>query len=254
MNSNEVIIRFNTQRSSGEFYNDGFPFWEVIDISKQKTEEYIKSLDEWVDAQAEILNKEFDLSKLKGKKVLYLGDSITADRLSYRALTTKACDFNAYNTSISGSTSSDAVRFIFDSIQQFKPEIISIMTGGNDSIILNKKSSIVGREDYRRNISLMLEAGVNSGAKVIVSTPTPIDERLFPMPESGEWRTNTNENIDAYAGIVREEAKRYNVLLNDANSLVKRLNIDNFTEDGVHLTKEIHVEIAKQWIKTILNQ
>ncbi len=230
--------------------SENFPYETIMDgATAEEVAEFINWCDNWQKEQADILSAKFDTSKLHGKKILFVGDSITADRLGYRGIVTKAACMEARNAAISGAISTDMFRYLPDKLQNFKPDIVSVMIGTNDSLIIAGERNLVRKEEYRDNIANILKLSKQSGATVIISTIPPTDEKRFPAGNS----SNNNANIDEYCEIVREEAQKYGVILNDFSKAAKSKDLEQLLiYDGIHLDKSGQAFFAECWLKTVL--
>ncbi len=250
---NEFFLRFILQRMIGVFDDDLFKYEYVMDASKEEIDGFIMQCRNWQMEQAEMLKREMDLTVLHNKKVLYVGDSITADRYGYRGITTFAAEFDSYNAAVSGATSLDMLRFLKDNIANSSPEIISIMIGTNDSLIIANGKNLVSPDEYRKNISEMLCISKQVTDKVIISTLPPANEEAFCKTHDTNFSNLTNKSIDVLSEIVREEAAKHNVLLNDVANVLRKCDFNEIVEeDGIHLTKTGQRIYAAQWLKSAL--
>ena len=244
----KFFIRFCLQRSQGTFGND-FPYEHFMDGAEEEIAGFIEECEAWVQKQADELVSQIDLSKLRSKKVMFLGDSLTADRFSYRAIITKAAYLTSHNGAISGSVSTDMLRCIRDNLLGFKPDIISIMSGTNDSIFIDDGINLVSRDEYRRNLDALVTISKNAGAEVILSTIPPVVDKRIKMAT----KTNNNRNITDYCGIIREVSEKHGIILNDFSKEAEKLSAEKIIEiDGIHLTPYGQKAFAECWIKTIL--
>ena len=176
---NELYVRFNLQDAVFSVQSEDFYSEKMMEASKEEIDKYTEECKIRQREMADVLKKEIDLSHIFGKKVLYLGDSITADRKGYRGITTYAADFKATNGAISGGTSTDMLCFIKSNIEKSDAEIISIMIGTNDSGAIDGDFYIVSPDEYRRNIRELLRISKEKTDKIIISTLTPMNEEAF---------------------------------------------------------------------------
>ncbi len=244
----KFYIRFCLQRMQGAV-EENFPYECIMDASAEEISSFINECDEWQGRQADEICASMKLGELKGKRVLFVGDSITADRMSYRGIVTKAAQLVEYNAAISGAVSTDMFRHLKQYIQNFNPDIISIMIGSNDSLIIADKKNLVSKREYEDNIEKIIHISKESGAKVMISTIQPVDEKRFNSPN----KTNNNANITDYCNIIRNQAMKNNISLNDFADAIKDESIKKLIEnDGVHLTPYGQSCLAKQWLNTII--
>lgn len=243
------FIRFCLQRMEGALKED-FPYECIMEASKEEVSSFLAECNAWQQEQADEIGFVMNLAELNGKKVLFVGDSLTADRFGYRGIVTKAAKLTSYNTAISGAISTDMFRYLQDHIQMYNPEIISILIGTNDSLIIAGEKNLVSKEEYGVNLEKIIAISKRSGAKVIISTLPPTDEEKFKSPN----KSNNNHNIGMYCDIIRNKAQEYGVMLNDFAESVKGLPLKEILEDdGVHLTKFGQAYLAKAWLDTIVN-
>lgn len=246
----KFFIRFNLQRMEGAL-NENFPFECIMDdATTEEITAFIDECEEWQQKQADNISSEIDLSKLHGKRVLFVGDSLTADRLSYRGIVCKAAKINGYNAAISGAISADMYRYLQDHIQAFNPDIISVMIGTNDSLIITDEKNLVSKNEFENNIEKILRIGKASGAAVIISTIPPTDEKGFELLNT----SNNNTNIADYCDIIRKEALKEKVILNDFSKRMENIPLEKIIEnDGVHLTRYGQACLAECLINTLID-
>ncbi len=243
----KFFIRFCLQRSQGTFGNE-FPYEHFMNAEKEEIDAFLSECEDWTGEQADKLCSELDLTKLRSKKVMFLGDSLTADRLSYRAIVTKAGELTPCNAAISGAVSTDMLRCLRDNLLGFKPDIISIMIGTNDSLFVADGINLVSPDEYRRNLDALISIGKDTGAEVVVSTLPPVVEERIKMAT----KTNNNRNVEAYCEIIREVAAKHNAILNDFFKEAKKLPAEKIIEtDGVHLTPYGHSKFAYFWLEKL---
>ena len=244
----KFFIRFCLQRMEGAL-EENFPYECIMDASKKEILSFLDECDSWQQKQADRISLTMNLAELNGKKVLFVGDSLTADRLGYRGIVTKAAKLTGYNAAISGAISTDMFRYLKDHIQKFNPDIVSIMIGTNDSLIIADEKNLVSKEEYDCNLEKIIDISKESGAKIIISTIPPTDEERFKSPN----KSNNNHNIGIYCDIIRNKAKKYGIILNDFAEFVKVLSLEQIIEDdGIHLTKQGQVYLAESWLNALV--
>ena len=142
------------------------------------------------------------------------------------------------------------LRFLKDNIEKSNPEIISIMIGTNDSLIICNGKKLVSPDEYRKNISEMLRISRQITDKVIISTLPPANEDAFCKTHDTNLSNLSNDSIDILSEIVREEAVNYNAFLNDAATILRKCDLNEIVEkDGIHLTKLGQTLFAEEWLK-----
>lgn len=184
----------------------------------------------------------------------FLGDSITQFgweepngyvNLVVSGLTNSGIKIIPVPAGICGHTSSDMLKRMDNDVLKKNPDIMFFMGGLND-IWLNKGSL----EDYKKNITQILDKAQASGVQVILMNLTLISEDIeAPM----------NKTIDKYNEFLKQIAKERSILYIDLNSELKKelakhksdeKNI--LTKDGVHLNARGNSIIADKIIKDFL--
>lgn len=249
------FLRFNIQRSAAAFLENQFNSKEILDMSDAEIDKYLQYCREEQEKAAEKLKGDFDgdIKKLFGKRILFIGDSITQDIRGYRGIVTKAAELDAYSVAFSGATSTDMIRKACDGVKDSDAEVVSLMVGTNDVYFIDEERSInlVSREEYIRNIKGILKPALKKGAKLVVGLIPPMDEKKAKEHKSPVTKFNTNENIKSYNELLRKELEALGVYYIDTYSLIVG-NSDYFEPDGVHISPEGHKLLAEKWLETIL--
>ena len=129
-----------------------------------------------------------------GDKVAYLGDSITAAganyggycRLVVHGLKAKGIIVEPVFAGVPGNTSEHMLGRLEQSVLQHKPDWVVLAAGVNDiwhgdptvkiGVFQPKPGMGVKLDAYRKNVSAIVDRCKDSGAKVILTTITPIRE------------------------------------------------------------------------------
>ncbi len=249
----DFFLRYSLQRMCGTFGENQFDSKELLGINQEYIDNYIRECDNYVDEKAKMLAKKYNTSSINGKSVLFIGDSMTQDRVGYRSIVTKAAGLKAKNIAISGATSTDMLRLTYENIKGYKPEVVSVMIGTNDAYIYGGelKKSLVDADEYRKNIESILRDAKESGAAVVISTIPPMDEQKYAGGYNTEVKTNNNLNISEYNKKVRDEAEKNGAILIDLENALKKESGEMIEPDGIHLTRAGQVVMAELWIKAI---
>lgn len=252
------FVRFSLQRMGGILDDDDFNSKDLIKISDEQIEELTKKFHTRQQEVAEELVCKYkeDIKKLERKKVLFVGDSLTTDRMGYRGIVTKAAKLNSVNMSFSGSTSTDMYRFIYEKIVINKPELIFVMIGTNDAFAHSgrEKNRLVSLEEYRRNIFGILKNCVDSGARTVISTIPQFDRDAFLKTPDVAFKDNDDETIAKYNQVVREAAANTGAELIDLEAVLKTMPKTGLYEpDGVHMSINGHKILADLWLNKALN-
>lgn len=199
------------------------------------------------------------LSWLTGKRVAFVGDSITADlKSNYVTLTvdlladvTNVRSMTIINSGIDSSSVPDALDRLPDLLLEYNPDIYVIFLGVNDSKIFRSiNQPLISPKMFEECYARLLD-GIDHGAvqsKILV-TPPPL---LYEEIRTGEilkdyWYWQPDLYIE-YVNIVKRLAKRPGCELADAYASFEATGeglSGLFFEDGVHPNIYGHRLIAK---------
>ena len=247
--SDKFYIRYNLHKS-GVGRDVPWVTPDIFEMSQAEVEEYIRECDNIQQDKADrikvILKSETDY--LSGKEVLFIGDSNTSDRLSYRTIVTKAAALNARDGSVSGATTSTLLIGINDTLSGFNGEMVSIMLGANDSLCfgMDKREPFVSIEENERNLSLIVKWAKMSGATVLLVEIPPVEDASF-VERYGATRSHDNEIVWRYNKVLKKIAKKENVAVLETTWLSE--NKAFFEGDGVHISSEGQERLAEKWLK-----
>jgi lysophospholipase L1-like esterase len=201
----------------------------------------------------------FSAMKLKPKKIIFFGDSITQAGvqpggyvdLIKRDLGTE--NYDVIGAGIGGNKVYDLYLRMEDDVLNKKPDLVVIYIGVND--VWHKLSSRTGT-DYDKFIGFynaLIKKIQNNGAKVVLCTPAVI----------GEKKDGANEmdaDLDKYSGAIRDIAAKNNLPLCDLRKIFTEYNHAKNTEDkekgiltsdGVHLNTEGNQAVAANLLAII---
>lgn len=185
----------------------------------------------------------FTAMKIKPKKIIFFGDSITQAGVQpggYVDLIKKALDpakYEIIGAGIGGNKVYDLFFRMEDDVLTKKPDLVVIYIGVND--VWHKASSRTGTDydKFGKFYQGLITKIQNNGAKVVLCTPAVI----------GEKKDGANEmdaDLDKYSEAIRELATKNKLPLLDLRTIFKEYdaanNPDNkdkgiLTSDGVHL-------------------
>lgn len=162
------------------------------------------------------------LAVKNGDKIAFLGDSITAGgvqkngyvTLVMEALKSEGLDVSSVPAGKSGDRSNDMLARLDADVISKKPQWMLLSCGVNDvwhfKLRLGKRTfQGVPLEDYKKNITAILDKAKAAGIKVMILTATMIGED----PER-----ELNKNLIPYNDFLRQIAKERNCLLADLNT------------------------------------
>ncbi len=251
---NEFFVRFSLHRSCRSFEEDQFDIHAIPGLAKGDVDRYICECNSYQEKIAKNLKSRYDLSALSGKRTLFIGDSITTDRLGYRGIVTKAAKLNAVNGSFSGATSTDMARYVYELTQSSSPELISVLIGTNDAVMVGGEPmfNTVSIEEYSRNLGNILDISLASSAKVILMTIPCCNEYAFNSQNASLGRHQDNANISVYNQVVHEMAEKKSIALLNLEKFMNERRTENLHEpDGIHLNIGTHVCLAEEWLKRV---
>ncbi len=192
-----------------------------------------------------------------GDVFVFLGDSITqagAQPEGYVSLFQLFCDVNGYeikivNAGIGGHKSNDMLARLEKDVLSHKPNWVSISCGVND-VWHSFSPNLTGvpLPDYQKNMTEIVDRCLQSGAKVILLTATPIMEKI-DSPE--------NQKLKDYNEFLRQLAKEKKIILCDLNQTFtqwykQKLNDENLmTTDGVHMNPRGNRVMATEIVKSL---
>ena len=193
--------------------------------------------------EAKLLSDAFQSAKsvLKGKRIAFLGDSISSDRRSFVNIIRTAVgeeDTRFLDDSVSAYKLIDIITNYYPRVTDFQPDIVHLMIGTNDLKRTTDPMALqlVKPEEYRRELEYLLKVFNMRGIKVIASTLPPVDDEKV---RAAYWDCNAcylQEDRDAYIRVLREEVAKAKCILNDMEAIYARYSTDELTiYDGLHL-------------------
>ncbi len=201
--------------------------------------------------------------KSKKKKVVFFGDSITAEgnraggyiKLIDSLIMQEgaANDYELIGAGIGGNKIYDLYLRIEDDVISQNPDIVVIYVGVND--VWHKASSGTGTDydKFGKFYEAVVKKLQNAGSKVIVCTPAVI----------GEKTDNSNQqdgDLNQYSNWLRSFTAKNNIPLVDLRAGFMNYNLKNnpsnkesgiLTRDRVHLTHNGNVLVAEEMWKVI---
>lgn len=244
------FMRFNLQ---GHFPATAEVFERLLPYSKEELAPELDDFERIQNTRAECLKQKYEkeIEILRGKKVLFLGDSITSDNLGYRGSVTRAAELQAYDESISGGTSPMLLHIAKRKLETLKPDIVSIMLGSNDSVgIENESLNQVSLGEYTRNIEQMVLWAKRNGTEVLLFEMPLVHEKRFQRNFEAEGKLQSNENIVRYNNALKKIANNLDIKLIQNSWLGDCADMDSLFEiDGIHLSLLGHERCAEEWMQ-----
>ena len=192
-----------------------------------------------------------------GERVAFLGDSITqfgAWPAGYVNLVRKGLDIagvriDCVYAGISGHKSNDMLKRLDRDVLARRPKWMTLSCGVND---VWHGAKGVPLEDYKKNISAILDKCAASNVTVVVMTATMIKE---------DAKNAENTKLAAYNDWLRAEAKRRGLRLADQNAFMQetlskiretdKTPGNKLTKDGVHMDFRGNCMMAECLLKTL---
>lgn len=198
-----------------------------------------------------------------GEKLAFLGDSITAgggDYGYYCRLVIHGLKRNGVDAApgvfagISGNTSADMLARLDKDVLVHKPDWVILAAGVNDiwhgdptvkiGVFQPKPGMGVGLEDYRKNVTTIADRCAAAGAKLVLTTITPILE---------DPQFKLNIKAQAYNAFLHDLAKELNLRIAPLHEdmFAEIAKGTRLTSDGVHPTEVGHRLMAKGILHTL---
>ena len=188
-----------------------------------------------------------ELPVKSGQKIAFLGDSITAQgigsagyvTLTIAGLKANGIDATPIGAGISGHKSNDMLARLGRDVLSKKPDWMTLSCGVND---VWHGTGGVPLEQYKTNITAIVDQAQTANVKVMILTATVITEELGAA---------NNQKLAAYNDFLRALAKQKNCLLADLNAdfqdiiKAKKTQGNMLTGDGVHMNMRGNEAMAK---------
>ncbi len=191
----------------------------------------------------------------KGEKIGFLGDSITAGGakkggycdLVISALNGKGLEVTPKYAGISGHKSNQMLARLDKDVLDHNPNWMTLSCGVND---VWHGAKGVPLDEYKKNITQIVDKAQAKGVKVIILTSTMIKE------DAGN---DLNKKLAEYNDFLRELAKEKKCVLADLNKLMqetiktvpKNDKGNTVTSDGVHMNKLGNIMMAVGILKAV---
>ena len=230
--SERFLIRFNLQNEATE------------ETRREYLDEFERMQSERIDRLKNTYHGEINI--LRGKRILFLGDSITSDNLGYRMSVSRAAELLATDGSVSGATTDSLLPLAREKIGEARYDLISIMLGANDSVTLVKEGrNQVSLDEYVANMDKILGCAKESGASVLLLGITPVHEERFQKSFFGQNKSQTNQTVARYNHRLEELADKHGVPLMNHLWLTEDLFLEH---DGIHLTPSGQEHLSEAWL------
>jgi len=235
-------LRFNLHRCGVKFADNTKIFAEMFSYEEIYIKDSLKEYGEFLENTAQDIKNTYQeeviLNLFDGKKILFLGDSMTSDRIGYYNMIKTSVSADCFDGAVSGAKSVDILSQIGVSMETFGPGVVSIMIGTNDVQCVDEKQNVptVSLQEYEKNLDYMIKFVLAEGAVPIITTIPPIHEKRY-KELFGVKKTMSNSLILKYNDIIKLLVEKYGVYLNDMTDVYNKYEQDKlFEQDGVHLS------------------
>lgn len=237
---------------------------KVYGYSRQQVDGIFRELEKDLTSAAERILYELEpllsakLSEYFGSFV-FIGDQLTSEYLSYyNIIRTVLAKYHGVKVSVAGNTgdtSNQSLQYIYGLAVSKQPQVTSIFIGSND-VFYGRDAyhkTVSSRTEFHDNVDYLTKVMLHNGSKVILHTLPPVEENtLLKAYAHMNWGAD-NEEIRARNEIIRQIAKGNRCALNDiADSLHRFDGAVNLPDNGVLLTKEAQLYIARQFLSILL--
>jgi len=147
------------------------------------------------------------------------------------------------NAGLNSDTTKGALARLEQDVLRHKPDYVTIMFGVNDAGYYRPNGPVAGtprttKDDFRKNLRLIVERISAMGAQPILATPVPMSKYYWLADLPAYREHGLNYLVDEYANVIRELAEEVNVPLIDPHrAFSENPNTQEFVPDGIHPDK-----------------
>ena len=250
----DFSFRFNLHKLTGfQVEDDDIRGLAPVYAAKYRT---LKSIDADIQRQvtesAENIAGEHPFTSAGGTAtIMFIGDSITSDRLSYAKMINAVLSNRSAGTiidaGISGDTTSDLINRIYDSVLNLSFDRAIIMIGTNDARGHNDGTGISNTSpaEFKRNLDYLLGLLAGRNVPAYLITIPPVDNRRMAdfFGTEANWHYET-ETIDEINTVIRQSAQTVKGVCIDFAAAVSESGKDVLDVDGLHLSRAGHEQLA----------
>lgn len=178
--------------------------------------------------------------------IVCIGDSLTfgygvKEKESWVSILSKKIEEKIISKGIPGNTTTEMKERFIEDVVNYKPSKVLIMGGTND-VFLND-----GINDILNNIDKMVQICEINNIVPIILTPLPVKDDI----EVKIWFDDmdykkVNRSLAKLRGLLIKYGEVKNITCLDLGTILLNEGKikEQFLEDGIHVSKEIHSEIA----------
>lgn len=223
-----------------------------LEYTKKTLEAYTKknmSIAAKLEKKTDTLSK---VNKMIKKKVMFIGDSITSDRLSFfniiRILFNDYKGIEFIDAAVSCGKTPELVDEFYGRVLNHNPEVVSIMIGTNDFRRNNNEygKNTVEPDGYEKNLEYIFMMLSEKKTQTIITTlPCYDNKRIGEIYAEQNW-AYLDEDYQIYNDIIRRVGSKYNARINDMEKAYKDAGYENILIfDGIHLNLKGQALLAK---------
>jgi lysophospholipase L1-like esterase len=247
-----TFLRYQLQNSIRQIQASLPLFSALLEKEPQELAAHLRELEEIRHTGVQALRASHPevIRKLHGKRVLFLGDSLTVDEIGYRPLVSEAASLVARNGAISGGTSASLLHLALRKLTSKTspvPELISVMLGTNDSVSVEREElHQVSREEYLRNMREILTHAQKTGARVLVFAIPPVIEGRFNAHAALNLKMQSNNAIAAYNAALSALCASLSLTFIPHT---QPLQESFYEQDGLHWSADGQRHFATVWLE-----
>ncbi len=233
----------------------------VYGVSLNELMTEVRQDNNFNENEASILRAQFPdmATHLSGKRIAFLGDSVTSDRTSFcniiRTALSDAHDITILDGSISAYKVVDIITNLIPSVTDFHADIMHIMIGSNDMKRTSDEARIpyfsVG--EYEKDLYYLIDLLTTMGTKLIISTIPPFDNKKIVQSFASVNISYDEMDRTAFNTVIRHAAQHPGCILNEMDPVYTMYSPSEITAaDGLHLNGFGHRLLAQQVIEKML--
>ena len=187
-------------------------------------------------------------------RVVCFGDSIT--KRGYNELLGPMVGAEAINAGVGGHNTKQGLHRMQKDVLDHKPEVVIILFGTND-VRVDSERAFVPLERFEKNLEEMVQRCQKVGAKVVLCTLPPINEKKYFTRHKLEDfidHGGLKKLLADYRGATIRVAKMNKLPLVDLNQVLEK-HPKWLSPDGVHPSKEgtrIIAKLVSEKVKLLL--
>lgn len=193
-------------------------------------------------------------------RILFLGDSITADRKSYCEILKKVFapwpQLQVFDTAVPGYKANDLYSCAYPETYGIHADVAHIMVGTND-FICSRETPFVHRvsvRDYEERLDYVVRHLIEDGTKVILSSVPVFSAQLAEKSLKIYHKQFREEDRLEYNRAVRAVAEKYGAVYNDMDGIYNAFLPEEITrEDGYHLNEKGQELMASAVLQHLIN-